>query len=553
MHPVPVLLPKPRSWQPLPGTCGCLAALEKPAFLALAGTATDLPAEGYELQIHPEGLRLRCADERAALYAWQHFQQWRQPDPARIPCGILTDAPAFPRRGFMLDVSRCKVPTREGLAEWVEKLAACRYNELQLYTEHSFAYRGHETVWAEASPLTAKDIRWLQTHCRKNGIELVPNQNCFGHFERWIKYPAYRHYAECPEGFVTPWGERRHEGSVLKPDDASFALVCGLLDQLLPIFDSPLVNIGCDETFELGQGASKERCKTEGHGRVYSQFVSRLMTYVRETHGKRCQFWGDILIKTPEELRYLPGDAMALEWGYEADHPFTADSRRFAKSGLDFVLCPGTSSWRSFAGRTENMRHNIRRATEAARDQGALGLLLTDWGDCGHLQQSPVSYPALAWCGMNAWNPATADWKDLPAFCDQAVFDGQSGDSECWLAAGRISDLLGPQPANANAIFQLFQYPAAKAGLHTIENLQTCLEAISFLPTPKAFQPEWAQTLRTLRFSLLRGLNLKGVKPADDLGRLLRELRENHRRLWLQRNREGGLAESLLMYTERVS
>jgi hypothetical protein len=30
-------------------------------------------------------------------------------------------------------------------------------------------------------------------------VELVPNQNSFGHFHRWLKHAAYRKYAE-----VTP-------------------------------------------------------------------------------------------------------------------------------------------------------------------------------------------------------------------------------------------------------------------------------------------------------------------------------------------------------------
>ena len=544
--------PKPREWHPLPGTCPHLAGLTEHKFKSLAIIDPALPTEGYEIEIKPTGLKAVCADPPALAYAWQHFQQWRAASPAQIPCGLLKDSPTFPRRGFMLDISRCKVPTRESLAEWVKKLAAFRYNELQLYTEHSFAYVGHETVWQDASPLTAEDILWLTHNCREQGIELVPNQNCFGHFERWIKHPAYRQYAESPDGFITPWGDRRKVGSVLKPDEASYQLVCGLLDQLLPLFDSPLVNIGCDETFELGQGASKARCEQEGGGKVYAEFVNRIMTYVRETHGRRCQFWGDILIKTPEELKHLPSDAMALEWGYEADHPFASECRRFAESGLSFVVCPGSSSWRSFAGRTENMRINIQRAAEAALQHRALGLLLTDWGDNGHLQQNPVTYPALAWCGMHAWNPESADWSDLPATCDQGAFDGHRGDTACWLAAGEVSDLLGTQPHNCNSLFQLFQYPLAKSADYDIETLKNCLDAISSLPLPATYQAEWVQTCRNLRLPLLQALSLKGV-DVGDLSAFRQQTRDAHRELWLQRNREGGLAESLLMYTEEIN
>lgn len=545
----PEFLPRPRVWQTNPGSCPLLEKLTLDGFQAQAQIDSVLPPSAYEMEITPDALTLRCADATAVTYAWQHFLQWRAAAPTAVPCGILKDAPTFLRRGFMLDISRCKVPTRVSLTEWVRKLSAFRYNELQLYTEHTFAYRGHEAVWAEASPLDAEDIRWLQSLCRDHGIELVPNQNCFGHFERWITHPAYRKFAESPDGFVTPWGDRRKVGSVLKPDDRSFELVSGLLDQLLPLFDSPLVNIGCDETFELGQGASKTRCEQEGGGKVYAEFVNRIMHYAQEKHGKRCQFWGDILVKTPAELKRLPADAMALEWGYEADHPFEAESHAFAASGLDFVLCPGTSSWRSFAGRTENMRLNIQRAAQCAKQQQVLGLLLTDWGDSGHLQQNPVSYPALAWCGLNAWNPDTADWADLPATCDQGAFEGASGDTACWLAAGKISDLLGKHPTNCNALFQLFENPQHWAPEYTVATLQHCLDAVEALPGPRTYVTEWQQTLRNLRFTLKNALAQNG-EAVGDLSALRQEAREGHHACWLKRNREGGLAESLSMYTE---
>lgn len=539
----PVFFPHPKAWTPAKGVCTSLVELTLNEFWLDAHLDPSLNPEGYALQITPTGIYLRLGSDRALHYAWLHFEQWRKPSPEAIPCGEVKDHPTFPRRGFMLDISRCKVPTRESLEEWVHLLADFRYNELQLYTEHTFAYKGHRPVWEHASPLDKEDILWLQSLCQSYSIELVPNQNCFGHFERWIGHSDYRKYAETPDGFITPWGEHRHVGSVLKPDQASYDLVTGLLDEILPLFESPLINIGCDETFELGQGASKERCKKEGFGKVYTEFVSRIMKHVSEKHGKRAQFWGDIILKSPEELRQFPKDAIALEWGYEADHPFDADSKLFKESGLDFVVCPGSSSWQSFAGRTENMFVNIRKATEAAQENEALGLLLTDWGDFGHLQQNPVTYPALAWCGLNAWAQETASIETATLWCDEVAFKNNSGDTDAWLAAGRVSDLLEKPTHNSSPLFQLFRNPEETRPLLPIEKIKNCLEAVDNLQAPSMYTKEWEQTLRNLRLPLLRAL---GRKEADECHRLSIE---GHEKLWRQRNREGGLAESVSMYS----
>ena len=50
------------------------------------------------------------------------------------------------------------------------------------------------------------------------------------------------------------------------PDNADFVL--GLLDELLPSFRSKRVNIGCDEPFELGHGASAADVAARGEARV---------------------------------------------------------------------------------------------------------------------------------------------------------------------------------------------------------------------------------------------------------------------------------------------
>src|SRR6185436_16742198 len=133
------------------------------------------------------------------------------------------------------------------------------------------------------------------------------------------------------------------------------------------------------------------------------------------------QFWGDIIIEQPELIAELPKDAIALEWGYEADHPFLDHAQRFAESGLEFTVCPGTSSWNSLAGRADNALRNLALAAVAGHESGARGCLITDWGDFGHLQPLPVSYLGfLAGAGF-AWNveaaaaPLSQPWRELLA------------------------------------------------------------------------------------------------------------------------------------------
>jgi hypothetical protein len=545
------LIPQPRVLEPLPGYTDTTkwASPEQLREDAQLDPALRNP-EAFILHLSEQRNTLHLGSDRALPYAWDTLQAWREGTPQKTPAVHLEDHPEFPVRGFMLDISRCKVPTRASLTRWVEWLSAFRYNQLQLYTEHTFAYRDHRTVWAEASPMTPEDIQWLQHLCRERGIELVPNQNTFGHFERWLEHPAYAALAESPHGFVTPWGDQRSVGSVLKPDADSLQLVTGLLDELLPLFDSPSVNIGCDETFELGKGASRERCTREGVGAVYTDFLLQIMDHVIQVHGKQPQFWGDILLSHPDQIHRLPREAVALEWGYEASHPFAEDAQRFADAGLGFQICPGTSSWRSFAGRTDNMTANLTAAGQHAQAQGAQGLLLTDWGDFGHLQLEEVSALPLAFCALQAWNPQTARLEEAMRWCDQVCFENRQGDAAAWAAAGRVDDLLNWKPFNSNAFFNLFENP--ERSQQEIQGLghaalQAALEGVDSLRPPRSQPEAWEQTLRNLRLSLLRELDRR--QKTQTASALETEAMEAHAQLWRKRNHEGGLAESLSMYT----
>ena len=96
------------------------------------------------------------------------------------------------------------------------------------------------------------------------------------------------------------------------------------------------------------------------------------------------QFWGDIILEHPQLVPELPRDVFALEWGYEADHPFAEHGALFSKAGIPFYVCPGTSSWNSIAGRTKNALENQLNAARSGLEHGAVGFLNTDWGDNGH-------------------------------------------------------------------------------------------------------------------------------------------------------------------------
>ena len=87
----------------------------------------------------------------------------------------------------------------------------------------------------------------------------------------------------------------------------------------------------------------------------------RVNDIVREC-GKRSMYWADVPLSHAELLAHIPRDMIALAWGYEPSSPFDSWAEKLCSlpQGPEGAwLCPGTSSWRSIAGRTTERRGNI--------------------------------------------------------------------------------------------------------------------------------------------------------------------------------------------------
>ena len=355
----------------------------------------------------------------------------------KLPCLEIRDWPDFARRGVMLDISRGRVPKLATLLDLAEKLADFKINELQLYTEHTFAYQKYKSIWQSWGALTTKEIKTLDTRCRELGIDLVPNQNSFGHLRHFLEDPRLKKLGELSEPFLSETKDFLRRPTTLAPNHpGTLPFLRDLYDELLPNFSSRFFNVGGDETWDLGKGQSKNLCEQKSKGRVYLDFLKKLHREVK-ARDRKMMFWGDIILKYPKLIpelarlgkadRQVNPTIIALNWGYEANHPFSKEAAQFAKAKIPFYICPGTSTWQTLIGRHDNALANLRAAAKAGKKFGALGFLNTDWGDGGHPQPLAVSWPMLAAGAALAWNASSLDTKKLAAVLNRDIFLDSSG------------------------------------------------------------------------------------------------------------------------------
>jgi len=544
------LLPTPRSRESLAGTTD----LSLPPRIELVLGGFDKPAE-HEI-IATDTLLIRARDQAGITAAKQTLQQISKACPHQLQAFRIHDWAAFTHRGFMLDVSRDRIPTMPELRNLISLLASLKYNHLQMYIEHTFAYAGHETVWRDHDPITPAQIQQLDLWCMDAGIELAANQNCFGHLTAWLKHPDYAHLAETQGEFDFFEMTRTGPFSLCPINPGSEVLVRDWIHQLRACHMGNRINIGCDETADVGTGQSAQAVVTHGYARVYADYVNRVARVCQE-EGFSPMFWADTAVSHPDSIALLDNSLTALVWGYEPESVFSDSLLLFHANGFVSWVCPGTSCWRSFTGRTTERKVNISSAASAGVEHGCDGFLLTAWGDLGHRQQWPITLRAIADGAQAAWAGSGSASTDA---CDMFAFDAPGSGISAWLdTLGDTDRILRnadtskqlPKLINASAIFHEL-HPAhdsmpTRGSLEQWNTIRASLdEQAHGMPTTTNAQlsRELAHAHRCAAFAADVAIMRRGGAIAHGLDDLIAE----HESLWLLRSREAGLVASSSYY-----
>jgi hexosaminidase len=370
--------------------------------------------DAYRLRVGADGAEVLAAGGPGLRYGAETLGQLVDRRGA-LPACEIDDAPDLPRRGIMLDVSRGKVPTEATLRDLVDLCVRLKLNVLMLYVEHTFRFRHHPRIGADAFGLEAETLRGLDAYAAERHVELVPNLQSLGHMEHVLRLPEYAALAETDARWTLACA-----------DPASYELLSDLYEEYLPNFRSRLFHANCDEPWDLGRGRSKELADALGPGGLFLEHVRRVRDLAR-AQGRRTLVWADFVHAHPEHLSAIDPDLVLCDWWYEAECDYDRVGA-FARRGLEFWVCPGTSSWNCLFPRMENALLNITRWADAGRRHGASGLLVTDWGDFGHYNALGASWLAYAWAAQQAWSGEVAAASFDRAF-GRVLFGDASGEA----------------------------------------------------------------------------------------------------------------------------
>ena len=371
---------------------------EKPDIIFIK---SRLKNEEYTLEINSKEIIIKASTDKGIFYGIKTLKQLVEKN--KIKGCYIEDSPDLDVRGFMIDISRSKVPTIKTLKEMVELLSDLKYNHLELYVEgFSYEYQSFKEVLDDNNYIRLSEYLELEKYANERFIDLVPNQNGFGHMADWLARKEYKKLAECENGF-TIWGCHRPSSTLDPTNKGSHKLVKRMYEDMLPHFKSKYFNMNFDEPYELGYGKSKEKCDESSKEDVYIEYLMPLYKLVKK-YQKTPMIWADVIINNHSAIEKIPNDLIVIDWGYHKKYDFDTHAKILNEKKKKFMMAPGTVTWSSISGRYDDMIETIKNSCNALKKYQGLGMLLTDWGDIGHLQYLPFSYPGIIYGAQSSWS-----------------------------------------------------------------------------------------------------------------------------------------------------
>ena len=351
--------------------------------------------QAYKLTINKSNIRLEATSATGLFYGMQSLKQLYRyafmtsnGGSIQLPCMTITDWPNFKIRAWQDDISRGPIVSMDYLKHLIQQLAECKLNAFSLYTEHTFKTKCHPDI-APNDAFTAEEIKELESLCKPYHIQIIGNQQCFGHFEEILCNPFYSDLAD------TKWN--------LNPaKEETYKFLEDHLREVVRAYKSPYFNINCDETEALGQGYAKAYVDSVGAETAYYQHINRVNRMLRP-YRKCVMMWGDIADKHPEILDNLDKDIFLIAWSYVGIDSFDEFLQPYVKSGRKFFVAPGVSLSERVWPKHYEFKKNITNLCRDGYKNGALGVINTCWDDFGESLTNSALY-GLALGADMSWN-----------------------------------------------------------------------------------------------------------------------------------------------------
>ncbi len=276
-----------------------------------------------------------------------------------------------------------------------------------------------------ASPhaYSKSEMKSLVAYAQQQGIRMIPELASLGH-TRYITRarPDLAELSENDEVFT----------SLCPVHPRCRAILAGLLDEVVEVFDDTRVHVGLDEVNFGDHPLTQEALKTRAAGAIFADHVNFLHQHLAH-RGRRMMMWGDRLLKDEQIARSIPKDILIANWQYTPTVP-EATTRQLQAWGFEVVNCGAMISYDQplFPGEQFALG-NLRDTPRHAREHGTRGAITTIWTPQRFLADS--LWPAVHYAAELKQDPTCRIEDSMQRFAQS--FHGFTP-GPAWLRAVRI-------------------------------------------------------------------------------------------------------------------
>ncbi len=405
----------------------------------------SLKEQAYIIEVRPSGVMAAAGGEPGLFHAAITLGHLVSPEGA-LPCCSILDRPALARRAMLVDLSRGRVPRPGALRKLVDLAAALKYNQLTFNIEHVFPCPARPEIGKGHDPLTPDDLADLDQYAHERCVEIIPFQQSLGHMRGILSLPGYRGLAFDKELL---W-------SLDPSNDKIYEVLSDLYDAQINATRSSMFHAGCDEPFDILKNFEPARWGGRTPGRVISDHLTRLHQMLSQK-GRTMMAWADAVLSQPEALPLLPDDLVLCIWMYgsgdlEGPEHYRKSIEPVAERGLPFYACTSSWSLMKLFPDLAVMRANHDSFIPEAKRLGAMGAMITVWGDMGHMNLPGLEPYPLAYGARHFWEDAPNNGTDFDRAFSWTLLRG---------AAGASAQLCG----TLDEVNRVLKGPAGMAGV----------------------------------------------------------------------------------------
>ncbi len=275
--------------------------------------------ESYSLEVGPGGARLHAATVVGALRGLETLLQLEGSD-ARgflFRGATIDDAPRFPWRGVLIDVSRHWEPPAV-IMRTLDGMAAVKLNVLHWHVSEDQGFRVESRVFprlqgmgSDGNYYTQDQVREIIAYATDRGIRVVPEFDMPGHTTAWfVGYPELAS-ATGPYQIERRWGV--HKPTMDPTRETTWTFLADFLGEMVPLFPDRYWHVGGDEvdptqwnTSAAIQAWMKRRGLADAHA-LQTNFNERLFALLA-AHQRTPVGWDEILQPG------LPDGAVIQSW-----------------------------------------------------------------------------------------------------------------------------------------------------------------------------------------------------------------------------------------------